>query len=135
MEMKSLAHISPDQLYKAFNEAFSDYARSWPRQEFDSMLTRRGYIPEGYRCKETFPDPILRSAFWDFDPSWQNNSEAIERRLSSFKPTGIFYEHTLAACSIIEPRSDDVPQLPCIRSRRTGMTNFLNACNVPLSGR
>jgi ribosomal protein S18 acetylase RimI-like enzyme len=47
MEMiKTLENLTISRLYDAFKEAFSDYERTWTREEFDEMLQRRGYSGE-----------------------------------------------------------------------------------------
>ena len=43
IEIKSLSGISREELYKARNDAFSDYAASWSDEEYDRLLQRRGY--------------------------------------------------------------------------------------------
>jgi ribosomal protein S18 acetylase RimI-like enzyme len=42
-DIRTLQHLSPQELYEAFNLAFFDYKRSWTRSEFGNMLERRGY--------------------------------------------------------------------------------------------
>ena len=42
-DIRTLQHLSPQELYEAFNLAFFDYKRSWTRNEFENMLQRRGY--------------------------------------------------------------------------------------------
>lgn len=44
--IKSLAGISNDQLFTAWEQAFRDYERTWNREELIKMLSRRGYVPE-----------------------------------------------------------------------------------------
>lgn len=44
--IKSLDHINAEQLFFAFQKAFSDYEKQWSKTEFISMLQRRGYVPE-----------------------------------------------------------------------------------------
>ncbi|MES2702001.1 MAG: GNAT family N-acetyltransferase [Bacteroidota bacterium] len=46
MEIRSLEHISTDELYGVFSEAFKDYERTWSRDEFANLLQRRGYVPD-----------------------------------------------------------------------------------------
>lgn len=46
LEIRSLEHISFDNLYTSFAEAFRDYDRTWGRDEFAKMLQRRGYRPQ-----------------------------------------------------------------------------------------
>ena len=44
--INSLQKIPFDEIYEAFNEAFKDYEMQLNRTEFETMLQRRGFIPE-----------------------------------------------------------------------------------------
>ena len=46
MEIRSLQHISFEKLFEAFSNAFSDYEIHFDKSEVQSMLTRRGYVPQ-----------------------------------------------------------------------------------------
>lgn len=46
MEIITLEKIAIDELYEAFNDAFSDYEMQWSKRQFTNMLRRRGYKPE-----------------------------------------------------------------------------------------
>jgi len=46
MEIRSLASINMEELFIAWTEAFKGYARAWARPELESMLRRRGYMPD-----------------------------------------------------------------------------------------
>lgn len=45
MEIKSLAKISFDQLFEAFSQAFAQYDIQIEKEEFRTMIRRRGYDP------------------------------------------------------------------------------------------
>ncbi|MDH6342669.1 ribosomal protein S18 acetylase RimI-like enzyme [Parabacteroides sp. PFB2-12] len=45
MEIKSLAKISFDQLFEAFSQAFAQYDIQIDKEEFRTMIRRRGYDP------------------------------------------------------------------------------------------
>ncbi len=46
MEIKSLHHVPFDQIYEAFSQAFVDYEMQLSKQQLQSMLNRRGFVPE-----------------------------------------------------------------------------------------
>ena len=46
MEIKSLANIDFDTIFKAFNQAFADYEFQRNKAELQSMLKRRGFHPD-----------------------------------------------------------------------------------------
>ena len=46
MEIRSLENIGFDALFDAFSKAFADYEIHFDKSEVQSMLTRRGYVPE-----------------------------------------------------------------------------------------
>ena len=102
--------------------------------------------------------------FWDFNPSWQNSFECINRNPGDFIAYGSYYEDKLMGYGIIEPTSGDISQLaihPDFRRQGfatvlfaellkqnkhsaikiintdrscTGITDFLKSCNIPVSG-
>ncbi|RYE23290.1 MAG: GNAT family N-acetyltransferase [Sphingobacteriales bacterium] len=43
LQIKNLAHTPPEALFKAWDNAFSEYARSWTFEELQIMLQRRSY--------------------------------------------------------------------------------------------
>lgn len=44
--IKSLTDTDFESLYIAFNEAFKDYESQWTKEEFQTMLRRRGFVAE-----------------------------------------------------------------------------------------
>ena len=46
MEIRSLENIGFDTLFEGFSNAFSDYEIHFEKSEVQSMLTRRGYVPQ-----------------------------------------------------------------------------------------
>ncbi len=46
MQIRSIEHITSEDLYTAFNQAFKDYSHSWTEQQFNNMLQRRGFVKE-----------------------------------------------------------------------------------------
>ena len=46
MEIKSLSHTSPDELFEAFEQAFADYEVQLNKAEHLTMLKRRGFNPK-----------------------------------------------------------------------------------------
>ncbi len=65
-------------------------------------------------------------SFFDFQPSWQNSFEAINRLLESFKILGAFKENQLVGHCIFEPKSGDIAQLAVDKNhRRKGIASAL----------
>lgn len=46
IDIRSLAGISPEELFNAFKEAFKDYEMQLNKDGLESMLKRRGFVPE-----------------------------------------------------------------------------------------
>ena len=46
MEIKSLSHTSPDELFEAFEQAFADYEVQLNKAEHLTMFKRRGFNPK-----------------------------------------------------------------------------------------
>lgn len=49
--------------------------------------------------------------FWDFNPSWQNSIESINRTLEDFICLGVFTEGKLVGYEVFDPTSGDVTQI------------------------
>ena len=45
IEIRSLEHLEPDQLFVAFSKAFEDYEMQLEKHELETMLQRRGFDP------------------------------------------------------------------------------------------
>lgn len=66
------------------------------------------------------------SAWWDFNPSWQNSFESIDRSPESFKTLGIFTDGKLVGYGVLEPSSGDLPQIAVDpQYRRKGLASAL----------
>lgn len=64
--------------------------------------------------------------FWDFIPSWQNNFEAISRKIADFKITGVYKNENLIGYSVFEPNSGDITQIAVDKNfRRKGIASIL----------
>ncbi|MTI30855.1 GNAT family N-acetyltransferase [Xanthovirga aplysinae] len=50
-------------------------------------------------------------SFWDFNPSWQNSTSALLRKIDSFSILGVFEQGSIIGYGIIEKLSGDIPQL------------------------
>jgi len=66
--------------------------------------------------------------FCDFNPSWQNSFDAIDRNPGDFIINGVFKEHKLLGYCVFEPVSGDVTQIAVDKEyRRKGIaTNLIN---------
>ena len=73
------------------------------------------------------PNWNLMKTFWDFEPSWQNCIDSINRKIDYFKIFGIFKNETITGYGIIEPTTGDIPQLAIAKNfRKQGLgTNLL----------
>lgn len=75
--------------------------------------------------------------FWEFNPSWQNSFESINRSPQDFICMGVFMEDKLIGYSVFESASGDITQLAVDRQyRRKGIGSLLfqkmlisNKCN------
>ncbi len=64
--------------------------------------------------------------FWDFNPSWQNCFEAIERALDDFVILGAFDGDRLVGYVIFEPTAGDITQISVAKThRRQGIGSAL----------
>ncbi|MBE9488365.1 MAG: GNAT family N-acetyltransferase [Bacteroidetes bacterium] len=64
--------------------------------------------------------------FWDFNPSWQNNFEAIYKNPKDFIFLGAFINDKLKGYIIFEPLSGDISQLAVEKHhRRKGIASLL----------
>jgi len=64
------------------------------------------------------PDWARLKSFWDFNPSWQNSIDSINRKSDHFKVLGIFKESELVGYGIIEKHTGDLPQLAISKNYR-----------------
>ncbi|MGQ8337051.1 GNAT family N-acetyltransferase [Sunxiuqinia sp. A32] len=72
------------------------------------------------------PNQSEASAFWDFQPSWQNNFDAVKRKQEDFKIFGTYKNQQLVGYCISEPISGDITQLAVDKKhRRKGIATAL----------
>lgn len=50
-------------------------------------------------------------SFWDFNPSWQNSMESINRSPEGFISLGVFTDNKLIGYGVFEPATGDVTQI------------------------
>lgn len=66
------------------------------------------------------------TGFWDFSPSWQNSTEAINRSPEDFTSVGVFTGQELIGYGVFEPVSGDLTQIAVDkRYRRRGVGSLL----------
>lgn len=71
-------------------------------------------------------DKNILMKFWDFNPSWQNSFDAIERSFDDFKIIGVYRADILIGYSIFEPNSGDLTQIAISKEfRRKGIGSAL----------
>lgn len=68
----------------------------------------------------------LIPAFWDFEPSWQNSIESVNRSAEDFICLGIFTDEKLIGYSVFEPSSGDITQIAVDKGyRKKGFGSLL----------
>lgn len=66
------------------------------------------------------------TGFWDFEPSWQNSINAINRSIDDFICLGFFIEERLVGYGVFEPSTGDITQIAVDRGyRRKGIGSIL----------
>lgn len=72
-----------------------------------------------------FPDALLKKT-WDFNPSWQNSNDAIQRDIEKFIGLAAYYNNSMVGYLIFEPMSGDITQLGTLpEHRRKGIAKQL----------
>ena len=61
--------------------------------------------------KEIKPEWEKLKSLWDFDPSWQNSTNSIERKIEHFRFFSAYKNGDLIGYGIVEPHTGDIPQL------------------------
>lgn len=84
-------------------------------------------LPQEYRIEEiTEVNVTDMAAMCDFNPSWQNSFDSIQRCYSDFHILGVFTENVLAGYGISEPTSGDITQLSVHTDhRRKGIASYI----------
>jgi ribosomal protein S18 acetylase RimI-like enzyme len=84
-------------------------------------------LQNDYQIREIgIPDSNLVYDFWDFEPSWQNSFDSINRTSQNFKAIGAFNDTKLVGYGISELNSGDITQLAVhIEYRRKGVGTIL----------
>ena len=88
-------------------------------REFDYYISTKakiqiktGGLNKGFSIKEiSNPDWDLLKTFWDFEPSWQNSIDSINRKRNYFAISGIYDHDDLVGYGIVEATTGDIPQL------------------------
>jgi len=87
----------------------------------NSMLESKAQIN-----KIVLPEEDMAAQFWEFNPSWQNTFNSIERTPQHFLSYGAFIEDTLIGYAITELESGDITQLAVHKNyRRQGVATEL----------
>jgi len=80
-------------------------------------------------------DWSILESFWDFQPSWQNSIESINRKRDHFTMLGLFLENDIVGYGIIERDTGDIPQLAVKGGfRRKGIATTLISSLMEYSG-
>lgn len=79
-------------------------------------------------------DWALFKSFWEFEPSWQNSIDSINRKLDYFQCLGIYTNDSLLGYAFIEKHTGDIPQLAIHKDfRRKGLATLLISELISLS--
>ncbi|HNW83744.1 MAG TPA: GNAT family N-acetyltransferase, partial [bacterium] len=89
------------------------------RREFNYSFQKNENI--SFKHAASLPELVLKEidlafcrtgdVFCDFEPSWQNSFEAIDRKPDDFRILGAFSDEKFIGYCIIEMRSGDIPQI------------------------
>ncbi len=103
-------------------------------REFNYFRAAAGDVRVGscagcvYEIRQMEP-AILHGAaadFWNFEPSWQNSFEAVERASDDFVTLGAFDGERLVGYAIFEPAAGDITQIAVAKThRRQGIGSAL----------
>ncbi|MGD8780761.1 MAG: GNAT family N-acetyltransferase [Ignavibacteria bacterium] len=93
----------------------------------DKIKIRESKLNKEFQIMEIInPDWDTLKTFWDFDPSWQNSIDSINRKTQYFKFLGIYDSDKIVGYGIIEKHTGDIPQLAVSREhRRKGLASTL----------
>jgi ribosomal protein S18 acetylase RimI-like enzyme len=103
-------------------------------REFNYFRAESGDVQIGncvncaYPIRQVAPAELRETAaeFWDFEPSWQNSFEAIERAADDFIAFGAFDGDGLVGYVIFEPTAGDITQIAVAKNhRRKGVGSAL----------
>ncbi len=97
------------------------------RAAADEVRTGKQRI-DTYGIRHTEPAALRGTApeFWDFEPSWQNGFEAVERAPEDFITLGAFDGDRLTGYVIFEPEAGDITQIAVAKThRRQGIGSAL----------
>lgn len=74
----------------------------------------------------SLPSQVEVQNFWDFNPSWQNGFESVERSRERFISLAVYADEMLVGYAIFEPASGDITQLAVHPNfRRKGIASYL----------
>ena len=92
-------------------------------QENTEVLINAKNLPASFSIVETSIDNTdCYEKFWDFNPSWQNSFEAIQRCVNDFKIVEAFQKQKPVGYCIFEPNSGDITQIAVDKDyRRMGI--------------
>ncbi len=95
-------------------------------REFDYYVSPKSEIKfRKYRLNNEYqvvkledPDWGLFASFWDFQPSWQNSMDSINRKIDHFTFLGLVNDHNIIGYGTIEKHTGDIPQIAIKKSYR-----------------
>ena len=108
------------EVIRVNNKAFDLYKKTGFEitREFEYYVSpkndirfRETKLTNNYTISEIKQDWDLFRSFWDFNPSWQNSIDSINRKINHFKILGLFNDNNIVGYGIIEKHTGDIPQL------------------------
>jgi ribosomal protein S18 acetylase RimI-like enzyme len=85
----------------------------------DKIEIQESKLNKEFHIKEIDnPNWAQFKTFWDFEPSWQNSIDSINRKNDCFKILGILDKNHIAGYGIIEKHSGDIPHLAIAKEYR-----------------
>ena len=103
-------------------------------REFDYFISKKDKINiepnklnKDFQIKEIEdPDWDEFKTFWEFEPSWQNSIDSVNRKIDYFVILGIYNKDNLSGYGIIEKHTGDIPQFAISKGyRRKGCATTL----------
>jgi ribosomal protein S18 acetylase RimI-like enzyme len=99
---------------------------SYSIQNVDDLQLSAITLSKDYELKHSIGLDNGFEDFWDFQPSWQNSTDAINRSLDNFNFLGVSHNNTIVGYIVFEPGSGDIAQIAIHKKhRRKGLASSL----------
>ena len=93
----------------------------------DNIKVNLKSLHPDFEIKELIsPNWTILENFWDFQPSWQNSIDSINRKIDSFRMLGVHKNGKVLGYGIVEKTTGDIPQFGISKKyRRIGLGSAL----------